>query len=133
MAGFGGDARLPRHEDEALRASAAARVAGGGVHAWEVDGAPVSMASLQGATRHGVRVSFVYTPPELRGKGYATACVAILSERALASGRRFCTLYTDLSNPTSNAIYRRIGYRPIGESMMVRFAPPVSPSSLAPS
>jgi uncharacterized protein len=121
MAGFAGDARLPGNEHEALRRSAEARISAGGVHIWDDAGAPVSMASLQGATPHGIRVSFVYTPPELRGRGYASACVATLSAQALASGRRFCTLYTDLTNPISNGIYRRIGYRAIGESAMVAF------------
>ena len=123
MAGFAGDAHFPAQEREILRNSAAARVAGGGLYVWENDGAPVSMASLQGSTRNGIRVSFVYTPPELRGRGYASACVAAVSERALASGKRFCTLYTDLANPTSNSIYQRVGYRRIGESMMIAFAP----------
>jgi uncharacterized protein len=122
MAGFAGDAHLPPHEHEALRKSAAVRVAGGGLFMWEHEGAPVSMASLQGATPHGIRVSFVYTPPELRGRGYASACVAAVTERALASGKRFCTLYTDLANPTSNSIYQRVGYRRIGESVMFVFA-----------
>ncbi len=121
MAGFAGDAGLPAHEREALRKTAAGRVAGGGLFVWEHEGAPVSMASLQGATRHGIRVSFVYTPPECRGRGYASACVAAVSERALASGKRFCTLYTDLANPTPNAIYQRVGYRRIGESVMIAF------------
>jgi predicted GNAT family acetyltransferase len=121
MAGFAGDARLPAHEHETLRKSAAARVAGGGLFMWEHDGAAVSMASLQGATPHGIRVSFVYTPPQLRGRGYASACVAAVSERALASGKRFCTLYTDLANPSSNSIYQRMGYRRIGEAVMIAF------------
>jgi predicted GNAT family acetyltransferase len=123
FAGFAVDARLPAHEHEILRKSAAARVAGGGVFFWEHDGAPVSMASLQGATRHGIRVSFVFTPAELRGRGYASACVAAVSERALASGKRLCTLYTDLANPTSNAIYQRVGYRQIGTAVMIAFNP----------
>lgn len=121
MTGFAGDAGLPAHEREALRKTAAGRVAGGGLFVWEHEGAPVSMASLQGATRHGIRVSFVYTPPQRRGRGYASACVAAVSEHALASGKRFCTLYTDLANPTSNAIYQRVGYRRIGESEMIAF------------
>lgn len=121
MAAFATDARLPAHEHEVLRRSAAARIAGGGLYAWEHEGAPVSMASLQGATPHGIRVGFVFTPPELRGRGYASACVAAVSEQALASGKRFCTLYTDLANPTSNAIYQRVGYRRIGDSVMITF------------
>jgi predicted GNAT family acetyltransferase len=121
MAGFAVDGRLPGHEGEVLRRSAATRIAGGALFLWDDGGAPASMASLQGATRHGIRVSFVYTPPERRSRGYASACVAAVSARALAGGSRFCTLYTDLSNPTSNAIYQRLGYRRIGEAAMVAF------------
>jgi predicted GNAT family acetyltransferase len=123
FAGAAVDMRLPAYEREWLPKSAAARVAGGALFLWEHEGVPASMASLQGATPRGIRVSFVYTPPELRGRGYASACVAAVSERALASGKRFCTLYTDLANPTTNSIYQRVGYRRIGESVMVAFAP----------
>lgn len=81
------------------------------LHVWD-DGSPVSMAAWTGQTPNGVRISLVYTPPHLRGRGYATACVAALSRQMLQSNR-FCCLYTDLANPTSNAIYYRIGYRPV--------------------
>lgn len=81
------------------------------LYLWETD-EPVSMAAWTGQTRNGVRVNLVYTPPALRGHGYATACVAQLS-RQLLRQNRFCCLYTDLANPTSNAIYHRIGYRPV--------------------
>lgn len=87
----------------------------GWAYVWRVEAAPVSMASCGGYTPHGARVFGVYTPPELRGRGYATACVAALSAHLLAAGRRFCFLYTDVENRTSNAIYRRIGYEPVGE------------------
>lgn len=80
---------------------------------WEVDGDPVSMAARAGATATAVRVGYVYTPPDLRGRGYATALVADLSAEILAEGRRSAFLYTDLANPTSNAIYARIGYDPV--------------------
>lgn len=79
---------------------------------WERD-TPVSMAASAGKTPNGVRVNLVYTPPELRGQGYATACVAAVSQLLLQRGNRFCCLYTDLANGTSNAIYHRIGYRPV--------------------
>jgi predicted GNAT family acetyltransferase len=84
-----------------------------GLVIWEVDGQPVSMAGYGGPTPNGIRVFAVYTPPPLRRRGYATACVAALTERLLANGRRFCFLFTDLANPTSNAIYQWIGYRPV--------------------
>lgn len=82
---------------------------------WEVDGEVVSMAVAQGRTRVGARVGYVYTPPEHRGQGYASACVATLTERLLDSVCDFVVLYTDLSNATTNAIYQRIGYYPTGE------------------
>ena len=82
---------------------------------------PVSMAGLTRPTPHGVSISFVYTPPELRGRGYASAVVARLSQRCLEEGREFCTLYTDLSNPTSNSIYQRIGYRAVADVTDIHF------------
>ena len=87
---------------------------------WE-DGAPVSLAACGSATPHGIRIGPVYTPPELRGRGYASALTAELTRELLAAGRDFCFLYTDLANPTSNSIYRRIGYRPVTDAEMWRF------------
>lgn len=81
---------------------------------WD-DGEPRSIAVAQGQTPGGVRVGYVYTPPEARRRGFASACVAEVSQRMLDAGRAFCVLYTDLSNPTSNAIYQRIGYRPVAD------------------
>ena len=98
-------------------AMARERIGGGTLFVWE-DGRAVSMAGWAGKTANGVRVNFVYTPPELRGRGYATACVAELSRLLLDCGNRFCCLYTDLANPTSNAIYERIGYRPVADGAM---------------
>lgn len=80
---------------------------------WEDDGAAVTSALYSGKTPNGVRIGFVYTPEPFRRRGYASACVAAVSQRALDSGYRFCCLYTDLSNPTSNDIYQRIGYVPV--------------------
>jgi len=82
---------------------------------------PVSMAALTRPTIHGVSISYVYTPPHLRGNGYASAVVACLSRHALESGKKFCTLFTDLSNPTSNSIYQKIGYDPVADIMEIQF------------
>jgi uncharacterized protein len=65
----------------------------------------------------------VYTPKHYRNKGYATACVAQLTKKLLEDGWEFTALYTDLNNPTSNNIYKKIGYRWIGESAEYRFKP----------
>jgi len=87
----------------------------GGLVLWEDDGAVVSMAGYGGRTPNGIRIGPVYTPPELRGRGYASALTAALTQRLLDSGLRFCFLFTDLANPTSNSIYQRIGYEPVSD------------------
>jgi len=94
-----------------------------GIALWEDAGRVVSLAGFGGQTPNGVRIGPVYTPPEFRGHGYATALVADLSARLLTSGKRFCFLYTDLANPTSNRIYARIGYRKVCESAEIAFEP----------
>lgn len=98
-------------------------VAAGDIFLW-VDGEPVSMAGRTRPTPHGQTVSLVYTPPEYRRRGYATAVVARLSQRMLDDGREFCTLYTDLGNPTSNRIYQDIGYRPVADVVDIHFDQP---------
>jgi uncharacterized protein len=104
----------------AAREQAVRRIAAAEMVLWE-DGGPRCMAARARRTRHTETVNHVYTPPDERGRGYATALVAALSRRLLEDGCRQCVLYTDLANPTSNAIYARIGYRPIGDFSMVRF------------
>jgi len=97
------------------------RIPEGNVFLWEVDGKPVSVAERVRATERGGTVGGVYTPPELRGKGYATSCVAELSRNILQRGKQFCTLYTDLANKTSNSIYKKIGYVEIADSVQHTF------------
>jgi predicted GNAT family acetyltransferase len=70
-----------------------------------------------------VRVGPVYTPPEVRGHGYASAATAAVSQAALEDGLREVVLYTDLANPTSNALYQRLGYRPVEDRVVFSFAP----------
>ncbi|GAA3402501.1 GNAT family N-acetyltransferase [Paenibacillus hodogayensis] len=96
-------------------------IAGSTLFLWTDAGKAVSMAKKTRPTRSGIALSLVYTPSELRGKGYATSCVAALSQRMLDEGRQFCCLYTDLSNPISNGIYAKIGYKPVQDSIQYRF------------
>lgn len=84
-----------------------------GLWFWEVDGEPVSMAGYAGPTPNGIRIGAVYTPPQQRKKGYASAITAAVSQYLLNQGYQFCFLFTDLLNPTSNHIYQEIGYRPV--------------------
>ena len=105
---IGGD---PGPQDEWLEALL--KRPGRAAFLWEVDGRPVSMCTTGGRTPTGIRFGGVYTPPELRGHGYASACVAAASQVQLDEGRSRCFLLTDLANPTANRIYEAIGYRPV--------------------
>ncbi|WP_415783252.1 GNAT family N-acetyltransferase [Alkalicoccus chagannorensis] len=87
---------------------------------WEDGPHPVSMAAAGRPAAGSCAVQHVYTPPEYRGKGYAENVTASLTTELLKH-YAFCTLYTDLSNPTSNAIYTRIGYEPVADSRVVTF------------
>jgi uncharacterized protein len=99
------------------------RAGTGGFLLWE-DPEPVSLAGWGGRTPNGVRIGPVYTPPEYRRRGYGSAVTAAVSAERLAAGRRFCFLYTDLANPTSNRIYMNIGYEPVCDSFDYAFVAP---------
>jgi len=115
------DCNLPQHSPDQLLLRCRQHIERGETFFWDVDGLAVSTASAWGPTPNGIRISLVYTPPEYRGRGYASACVAALSQRMLDSGRKFCFLYTDLANPTSNKIYRAIGYEKVCEDEQIFF------------
>jgi predicted GNAT family acetyltransferase len=93
---------------------------GGGLVLWQDGEQPVSLAGFGSATPNGGRIGPVYTPPHLRGRGYASALTAALTARLLEEWR-FCFLFTNLANPTSNSIYQRIGYRPVTDVTVWRF------------
>src|SRR5262245_15995999 len=80
---------------------------------WVDDGRVVSLTGVGGMTPHGIRVGPVYTPPDLRRRGYASNLVAQSSQLQLDGGRDFVFLFTDLANPTANRIYQDIGYEPM--------------------
>lgn len=82
---------------------------------WETAGAPVSTVGFNQEVAGTVRIGPVYTPPKLRGRGYATAAVAATSQMLLDRGVERCMLFTDLANPISNHIYASIGYVRCGD------------------
>ena len=91
---------------------------------WEdEDGAVVSLAGRTAPAAGVCRVAPVYTPPAHRRRGYGAAVTATCTQDALDRGVGHVVLFTDLANPTSNAIYQRIGYRPISDRRVVRFEP----------
>jgi GNAT superfamily N-acetyltransferase len=97
------------------------RVGYGGLTVWEAGGAPVALAGVTRLVVGMVRVGPVYTPPDLRGRGYASAVTAAVSRAARAAGAGEVLLYTDLANPVSNSIYQRIGYRDIEDRVVLSF------------
>jgi predicted GNAT family acetyltransferase len=97
------------------------RLSYGGLTLWEANGAAVSLAGVSRPTAGVVRVAPVYTPPDHRGHGYAGAVTAAVSQAALDAGASHVVLFTDLANPTSNALYRRLGYRPVEDRVVFRF------------
>ncbi|MGV9853298.1 GNAT family N-acetyltransferase [Streptomyces sp. NPDC003442] len=112
-------------ETGALRGDAAAQVddklGHDGITVWELDGRPVACAGISRTIAGMARVSLVYTPPELRGRGYAGAAAAAVSGAARAAGVQEVLLFTDLDNPTSNALYQRLGYRPLEDHLLLSF------------
>ncbi|MFI1916894.1 GNAT family N-acetyltransferase [Nocardia sp. NPDC020380] len=96
------------------------RLSYNGIWLWEVDGEPVSVASLSRSVAGMVRVGIVATPPEHRGHGYAAAVTHHVSQAALDAGNRVVLLFTDKANPTSNGIYQRLGYEIVEEQIQMR-------------
>jgi GNAT superfamily N-acetyltransferase len=94
---------------------------GSGAWLWEKGGVPLSLSAFGGRTPNGIRIGPVFTPPEHRGRGYATSLVAEQSAWLLSIGHRFCFLHTDLANSTSNAIFQRLGYEQVTEAAVYRF------------
>jgi len=94
------------------------------IYVLEENGIPVSIATVNRELHSACGVDYVYTPPYFRRRGYATSCVARLSQIILDRGYTKCVLYTDLANPTSNNIYQKIGYHPICDSVILKFCQP---------
>jgi uncharacterized protein len=93
----------------------------GNLVGWEINGELVSMAYATRPTQNNITISYVYTPIEKRNKGYASDCVSAFTQSLLDRGYKSTSLYTDLSNPTSNKIYIQIGYEAIMDSIVFLF------------
>jgi predicted GNAT family acetyltransferase len=99
-------------DQEEMREATVGRIKAGDIYLWE-DGRPVSMAMKTRPTRKGISVGLVYTPEELRSRGYATACVGELSRKLLQQGWEFCALFVDVTNVPALRTYEKVGYRPV--------------------
>ena len=103
------------------RAMVDERIGYGGLTVWETGDGPVSLAGRTRAVAGQARIGPVYTPPEHRGRGYGGAVTTAVSQQALAAGVAEVLLYTDLANPTSNALSQRLGYQPVTDRVQLRF------------
>ena len=109
----------PADRDKAEK-SAERFIADKQLYIWDCNG-PVSIAKSARPMRNGITVTAVYTPPEQRNKGYSTSCVASLTKKLLSERYSFCSLFADQANPTSNSIYAKIGYVPLGDALEIDF------------
>jgi GNAT superfamily N-acetyltransferase len=108
-----GRARGSSHESVEDLPSIRRRIAQGRLWFWvDAAGERVHLTGANAPSYGVARIGPVYTAPDQRGRGYASAAVAEVSRRIVAGGARAC-LFTDQANPTSNRIYEALGYRPV--------------------
>lgn len=112
---------FPKTSYEEMSKSVTRRIESGNFYKWVVSGEIVSIAAIVRTLTNTCIIGLVYTPPHLRGNGFATSCVQRLSEIILDRGYKYCGLFTDKANPTSNNIYKKIGYVPIEEHSDIEF------------
>ena len=107
------DCGLPPSTPEEREPAARAKIEEGRTVIWVVDDVPVALASYSTVVAESSRISGVYTPPEHRRNGYAAGVTWATTYAAIDAGAEHVLLHTDLSNPTSNGVYQRLGYRPL--------------------
>jgi len=86
-----------------------------------VDEKPVAQAAWGRTTPNSAAISWVYTPPGHRGKGYATSVVAELSKAIFESGKSSCCLFADAANPASQGVYKKLGYYEVSRVSEIKF------------
>jgi uncharacterized protein len=114
------DPAVRKSQEQVLKITQS-KIAAGDVFKWTDKGNRVSMAGINRRTKNAGIVGLVYTPVEYRRNGYATSHVQRLSEYILQKGFKYCGLFTDKANPTSNHIYKKIGYEPITECLDIGY------------
>lgn len=104
------------HDPERIKINLDRRLTTNQILILENRGEIVGFVGSARPTKNGQCIAPVYTPKKFRGRGYGSNLVAAMSQRILDSGKKFCCLYTDLNNPTSNSIYQKVGYQEIATS-----------------
>jgi predicted GNAT family acetyltransferase len=105
------------------RALVEGRLRAGQLMLWELAGQTVSAAGLSGLVSGVARIGQVYTPPEHRNQGYGAAVTVAATRLAFTYGANSVILFTNLANPTSNALYARLGYQPVEDKVVIAFRP----------
>jgi len=114
------DCNIPVYTPEESTARITARIGTDRHYIWE-DGEPVSQVVYGRDTPGGAVINWVYTPPEFRGNGYASALVAEVSELLLRRGKSFCCLFADADNPISRGVYSKLGYKEVCFFRQIQF------------
>jgi RimJ/RimL family protein N-acetyltransferase len=122
---FAQDAHLPDRPEHVI-ALVERRHAQRRFRIWDV-GERVAFAGSVDAGPADGRIGIVYTVPAHRRRGYAAALVAAAVREQLAAGKQRLFLTTDVANPTSNALYARLGFRPVSDAYRFDFLPAVAP------
>lgn len=101
--------------DAAMGEQLAERIAAGQRYLLEVDGVPVSMASINASTPEMSQIGGVFTPPERRGQGHATRLVAAICHFHLSAlGEKGVVLAAHEDNLAAMRVYQKVGFAPIG-------------------
>jgi uncharacterized protein len=109
---FANDPRMSPAERAGARTDAERRMEQGELFLWD-DGGTKSIAAYKESLPTGGRLNLVYTPPEYRRRGYASACVAALTRLRFERGWDWCALFIDTSDPAASRMYRNLGFREV--------------------
>ncbi|MBL7789443.1 MAG: hypothetical protein JNL75_06365 [Chitinophagales bacterium] len=119
---FGKECQMPhRPIGEAIKKMAMSLIENGRLFKWVVNNTPVSICTELVSNDYFSKISLVYTPVEQRNRGYALSCVWTLTKMIQDRGQKTICLFTDKSNPTSNKIYKQIGYEPMFEDYEISY------------
>lgn len=110
------DETMPYEPVSEVRRIVQHRIAAGQLTLWLAQDRPVALAGTSATVAGVARIGPVYTPPERRRHGFGSAVTAAATRVGFAAGARRCMLIADLANPTSNAVYQKLGYRPAGDA-----------------
>ncbi|MFN4203560.1 MAG: GNAT family N-acetyltransferase [Tabrizicola sp.] len=88
------------------------------------NGQPVALTGFNAALPEIVQVGGVYTPPDLRNRGYARTAVALHLAEVRAAGATRAVLFA--ATPAAAGAYRAIGFQPAADVALVLFQNPVT-------